>query len=64
MSAFQGGLRKKTIRSYDEDQRAERQQAMEAEVATQERIKRRIPGRGQNGSARAGDIDGVLRIVK
>ena len=59
LSAFQSGLRKKTIRSYDEDQRAERQQAMEAEVATQERIKRRIPGRRQNGSARTGDIDGV-----
>ena len=59
LSAFQSGLRKKTTRSYDEDQRAERQQAMEAEVVTQERIKRRIPGRGQNGSARAGDIDGM-----
>jgi hypothetical protein len=47
------------MRSYDGDQRGERQQAMEAEVVTQERIKRRIPGRGQNGSARAGDIDGV-----
>lgn len=59
LSAFQSGLRKKSMKSYDEDQWAERQQAMEAEVATQERIKRRIPGRGQNGSARAGDIDGV-----
>lgn len=61
LSAFQSGLRKKT---YDEDQRTERQQAVEAEVVTQERIKRRIPGRGQNGSARAGDIDGVWHIVQ
>ncbi|KAH8991923.1 Sec8 exocyst complex component-specific domain-containing protein [Lactarius akahatsu] len=64
LSAFQGGLRKKTIRSYDEDQWEERQQAIEAEVATQERIKRRMPGRRQNGSARAGDIDAVLDRIR
>lgn len=64
LSAFQGGLRKKTVRPYDEDQREERQQAIEAEVATQERIKRRIPGRRQNGSARAGDIDAILDRIR
>jgi hypothetical protein len=36
-----------------------RQQAIEAENATQERIKRRMPGRRQNGAAKAGDIDGA-----
>ncbi len=59
LSAFQSGLRKTTTRSYDDEQWEERQQAVEAEVVTQERIKRRMPGRRKNGSARTGDIDGV-----
>lgn len=56
VSAFQGGLWKKAMR---DNQWEVRQQAIEAENATQERIKRRMPGRRQNGAAKAGDIDGA-----
>jgi exocyst complex component 4 len=59
VSAFQSGLRKKAMKAYGDNQWEERQQAIEAESATQERIKRRIPGRRQNGPAKAGDIDGA-----
>jgi exocyst complex component 4 len=59
VSAFQSGLRKKAMKTYSDNQWEERQQAIEAESATQERIKRRIPGRRQNGPAKAGDIDGA-----
>jgi len=55
MSAFQNGLRKKATK---DDHWEERQQAIEAENATQERIRRRMPGRKQTGPAKAGDIDG------
>lgn len=59
MSAFQSGLRKKAMNTYGENQWEERQQAIEAENATQERIRRRIPGRKQTGAAKTGDIDGA-----
>jgi exocyst complex component 4 len=59
MSAFQSGLRKKAMRSHSDSQWDERQQAVEAENATQERIKRRIPGRKQTGASKTGDIDGT-----
>jgi exocyst complex component 4 len=57
ISAFQSGLRN----AYGDNQRdlEERQRAIEAESATQERIKRRMPGRKQTGAAKAGDIDGA-----
>jgi hypothetical protein len=55
MSAFQDGLRKKAMK---DDHWEERQQAIEADHATQERIRRRMPGRKQTGPAKAGDIDG------
>jgi hypothetical protein len=57
ISAFQSGLRN----AYGDNQRdsEERQRAIEAESATQERIKRRMPGRRQTGAAKAGDIDGA-----
>ncbi|KAI0307673.1 Sec8 exocyst complex component-specific domain-containing protein [Multifurca ochricompacta] len=64
MSAFQSGLRKKAMKTYGDDQWEERQLAIEAENATQERIKRRMPGRRQNGAAKAGDIDAVLDRIK
>ena len=59
MSAFQSGLRKKAMRARGDNQRDERQQAVEAENATQERIKRRTPGRKQTGASKTGDIDGT-----
>jgi exocyst complex component 4 len=59
MSAFQSGLRKKAMRAHGDTQRDERQQAIEAENVTQERIKRRIPGRKQTGASKTGDIDGA-----
>jgi exocyst complex component 4 len=58
MSAFQGGLRKKAMRVHGDNQRDERQQAVEAENVTQERIRRRMPGRQQTGASKTGDIDG------
>ncbi|KAI9513074.1 Sec8 exocyst complex component-specific domain-containing protein [Russula earlei] len=61
MSAFQNGLRKKAMK---DDQWGARQQAIEAEHATQERIRRRMPGLKQPGSARTGDIDAVLDRIK
>ncbi|KAI0249495.1 Sec8 exocyst complex component-specific domain-containing protein [Lactifluus subvellereus] len=64
VSAFQGGLRKKAMNAYGNNQWEERQQAIEAENATQERIRRRMPGRRQNGAARAGDIDAVLDRIR
>jgi exocyst complex component 4 len=62
MSAFQSGLRKKAMRANGNNQWEERQQAIEAENATQERIKRRMPGRQQTGAAKTGDIDGTWQI--
>jgi len=59
MSAFQSGLRKKAMRTNSDNQWDERQQAIEAENATQERIKRRMPGRQQTGTSKTGDIDGA-----
>lgn len=59
MTAFQGGLRDRARRANSNDQWEERQQAIEAENATQQRIRRRMPGRQQTGAARAGDIDGT-----
>jgi hypothetical protein len=59
MSAFQSGLRKKAMRAQGDNQRDERQQAVEAENATQERIRRRMPGRQQTGASKTGDIDGT-----
>ena len=59
MSAFQGGLRKKAMKAHGDDQWDERQQAVEAENATQERIRRRTPGRKQTGASKTGDIDGA-----
>ena len=59
MSAFQSGLRKKAMRSHGDNQWGERQQAVEAENATQERIRRRMPGRQQTGTSKTGDIDGA-----
>ncbi|KAH9996469.1 Sec8 exocyst complex component-specific domain-containing protein [Russula vinacea] len=64
MSAFQSGLRKKAMRAHGDTQRDERQQAIEAENVTQERIKRRIPGRKQTGASKTGDIDAVLDRIK
>ena len=58
MSAFQSGLRKRAMRGQGDDQWDERQQAVEAEKATQERIRRRMPGRQQTGTSKTGDIDG------
>jgi len=59
MSAFQSGLRNRAMRTNGDNQREERQRAIQAENATQERIKRRMPGRTQTGAAKAGDIDGM-----
>jgi hypothetical protein len=59
MSAFQSGLRKKAMRAYGDNQWDERQQAVEAENATQERIRRRMPGRQQTGASTTGGIDGA-----
>jgi len=59
MSAFQSGLHKKAMRAHGDNQRDERQQAVEAENATQERIRRRTPGRQQTGASKTGDIDGA-----
>jgi len=59
MSAFQSGLRKRAMKANGGNQWEERQQAIETENATQERIKRRMPGRKQTGPARTGDIDGT-----
>jgi exocyst complex component 4 len=59
MSAFQSGLRKKAMRAHGDNQWDERQQAVEAENATQERIRRRMPGRQQTGAFKTGDIDGA-----
>ena len=59
MSAFQGGLRKKAMRAHGDNQWDERQQAVEAENATQERIRRRMPGRQATGASKTGDIDGA-----
>ena len=59
MSAFQSGLRKKAMRA--DNPWDERQQAVEAENATQERIRRRIPGRQQTGASKTGDIDGAQK---
>jgi hypothetical protein len=59
MSAFQSGLRKKAMRAHGDSQWDERRQAVEAENATQERIKRKIPGRKQTGASKTGDIDGA-----
>lgn len=59
MSAFQSGLRDRARRANGNDQWEERQQAIEAENATQQRIRRRMPGRQQAGAARAGGIDGT-----
>lgn len=59
MSAFQSGMRNRTKKANGNDQWEERQQAIEAENATQQRIRRRMPGRQQTGAARAGDIDGT-----
>ena len=59
MSAFQSGLRKKAMRAHGDNQWDERQQAVEAENATQERIRRRMPGRQQTGASKTGDIDGA-----
>ncbi len=59
MSAFQSGLRKKALRAQGDSQWDERQQAVEAENATQERIRRRMPGRQQTGASKTGDIDGA-----
>jgi exocyst complex component 4 len=59
VSAFQSGLRKKVMTTYDDNPWEGRQQAIEAESATQERIRRRMPGRRQNGVAKTGDIDGA-----
>ena len=58
MSAFQSGLRKKAMGAHSDNRWDERQQAVEAENATQERIRRRTPGRQQTGASKTGDIDG------
>jgi hypothetical protein len=58
MSPFQSGLRNRAMRTNGDNQREERQRAIQAENATQERIKRRMPGRTQIGAAKTGDIDG------
>ena len=51
------------MKTNGDNQREERQRAIEAENATQERIRRRMPGREQTGAARAGDIDGTWAIL-
>jgi exocyst complex component 4 len=63
MSAFQSGLRKKNMKAHGDEQREERQQAIEAENVTQERIRRRMPGRKQTGATKTGDIDGGHQIL-
>jgi hypothetical protein len=59
MSAFQSGLRNKAMRTRGDSQWDERQLAVEAENATQERIRRRMPGRQLTGASKTGDIDGA-----
>jgi exocyst complex component 4 len=53
--------RKKTLE--DEEWERDRKREAEEEERRQLRIKERVPGRRANGRARAGDIDGVLRVL-
>lgn len=50
--------------SDDVEYQAERQNALEAEKARQQRIRDKVPGRRTNGKARAGDIDGTSFVVQ
>ncbi|KAG6890731.1 hypothetical protein C0992_013114 [Termitomyces sp. T32_za158] len=67
LSAFKSaGSRRRDMMNESEDAeyQAERQNALEAEKARQQRIRDKVPGRRTNGKARAGDIDAVLDQIK
>ncbi|KAG6860246.1 hypothetical protein C0995_013739 [Termitomyces sp. Mi166 len=67
LSAFKsaGSRRRDMMNDPDEvDYQTERQNAIEAEKARQQRIRDKVPGRRTNRKARAGDIDAVLDQVK
>ncbi|KAG6885406.1 hypothetical protein C0993_002139 [Termitomyces sp. T159_Od127] len=67
LSAFKSaGSRRRDMmnESDDVEYQAERQNALEAEKARQQRIRDKVPGRRTNGKARAGDIDAVLDQIK
>ncbi|KAF9457349.1 Sec8 exocyst complex component-specific domain-containing protein [Collybia nuda] len=67
MSAFKSaGSRRRAMTNGSEDMEyhIERQNEIEAEKARQQRIREKVPGRGINGKARAGDIDAILDQVK
>ncbi|KAG6821359.1 hypothetical protein H0H93_014156 [Arthromyces matolae] len=67
LSAFKsaGSRRREMQNDPDEmDYLLERQTAIDAEKARQQRIRDKVPGRRTTGKARTGDIDAVLEQVK